>query len=70
VQHREAVTTSLVRQSLLATPATSLLPRAADYRDFYLQLTGINLRLCPHCGRGPLMRFVLPEPLPQPVDTS
>ena len=55
---------------LLATPTADLLPRAADYRDFYLQLTGINLRLCPQCGIGALIRLALPGPLPQLVDTS
>ena len=55
---------------LLATPTADLLPRAADYRDFYLQLTGINLRLCPRCGIGVLIRLALPGPLPQLVDTS
>jgi hypothetical protein len=55
---------------LLATPTADLLPRATDYRDFYLQLTGINLRLCPRCGIGALIRLVLPRPLPQVVDTS
>jgi hypothetical protein len=54
---------------LLATPTADLLPRASDYRDFYLQLTGINLRLCPRCG-GALMRLTLSGPLPQVVDTS
>jgi hypothetical protein len=42
----------------------------ADYRDFYLQLTGINLRRCPRCGIGALIRLALPGPLPQLVDTS
>ena len=55
---------------LLAAPTADLLPRAADYRDFYLQLTGINLRLCPRCGIGALIRLALPGPLPQLVDTS
>jgi hypothetical protein len=55
---------------LLATPTADLLPRTTDYRDFYLQLTGINLRLCPQCGIGALIRLALPGPLPQVVDTS
>jgi hypothetical protein len=54
---------------LLATPAAHLLPRARDYRDFYLQLTGINLRLCPRCGRA-LIRLTFPRLLPSVVDTS
>ena len=59
-----------VCRRLLATPTADLLPRAHDYRDFYLQLTGINLRLCPQCGMGVLIRLALPGPLPQVVDTS
>ncbi len=55
---------------LLATPTADLLPRATDYRDFYFQLTGINLRLCPQCRIGVLIRLALPGPLPQVVDTS
>jgi hypothetical protein len=55
---------------LLATPSADLLPRATDYRDFYLELTGLNLRLCPRCGIGVLIRLALPGPLPQVVDTS
>jgi len=55
---------------LLATPTTDLLPRATDYRDFYRQLTGKDLRLCPRCGIGVLIRLALPGPLPQLVDTS
>jgi hypothetical protein len=55
---------------LLATPVADLLPRAGDYRDFYLQLTGINLRCCPRCGRSPLIRLVLARPLPEAMDTS
>ena len=55
---------------LLATPTADLLPRATDYRDFYLELAGLNLRLCPRCGIGVLIRLALPGPLPQVVDTS
>src|SRR6202158_3413048 len=32
---------------LLTAPSNDLLPRPADYRDFYLQLTGINLPSVP-----------------------
>jgi hypothetical protein len=38
-----------------------------------LALTGLDLRLCPRCGKGPVLRFPLgtvpPEP-PRPPDTS
>jgi hypothetical protein len=50
----------------------SIFPRfegASDYCDFYLQLTGVNPRLCPRCG-APLIRLLLPRPLPPVVDTS
>jgi hypothetical protein len=56
-------------RSLLATPATELLPHPGDYRDFYLQLTGRNLRLCPRCG-GTLFRLAVPAGPPEVVDTS
>jgi hypothetical protein len=55
---------------LLATPTAELLPRPTDYRDFYRQLTGINLRLCPRCGKGILFRLALPGPLPSVMNTS
>jgi len=32
--------------------------------DFYLQLTGINLRLCPRCRVGALIRLPLPSAWP------
>jgi hypothetical protein len=58
----------------LAAPASDLLPRAADYQDFYLALTGTDLRRCPQCGIGILIRlgWVGPAdtPLPECVDTS
>jgi hypothetical protein len=54
---------------LLNGPCHDLLPRPADYRDFYLALTGINLRRCPRCGT-PLLRIALPPPQPQFLDTS
>jgi hypothetical protein len=52
-------------------PAASDLP--ADYRDQHQMLTGVSLRICPHCHRGSM--FVV-EVIPrsgflQPVpDTS
>ena len=55
---------------LLTTAAADLLPRATDYRHFCRQLTGSQLRLCPRCGTGPLIRLAFPGPLPQLVDTS
>jgi hypothetical protein len=54
---------------LLSTPATELLPHPVDYRDYYFQLTGRNLRLCPRCG-GVLFRLLLPAWQPEVVDTS
>jgi hypothetical protein len=68
--HR-AVKLDLCRQ-LLATPCSELLPHPTDYRDFYAALTGSNLRRCPQCGIGTLLRRqLLPDgPLPLRVDTS
>lgn len=70
--HR-AAKLELCRRCLLA-PASDLLPRPADYRDFYLALTGRDLRRCPQCGIGILIRFRWLGPantaLPQYVDTS
>lgn len=56
-------------RSLMAPPIADLLPRPADYRLFYLALTGIDLRLCPRC-RTPLIRLPWPCLLPCPLDTS
>ena len=59
---------------LLLTPACALLPRPADHRDFYLALTGKDLRLCPRCKTGILIPIKLlgpvRAPLPNSVDTS
>jgi hypothetical protein len=33
-----------------------------DYRDFYAALTGKNLRLCPECGIGTMVRIELLPP--------
>jgi hypothetical protein len=55
----------LCRQ-LLAVPCSELLPRPADYRDFYAALTGRNLKRCPKCGIGTMIQIqVLPR-----LDTS
>jgi hypothetical protein len=48
----------LCRQ-LLAAPMADLLPCPTDYRDFYAALTGKNLRLCPECGLGTMIRIEL-----------
>ena len=53
---------------------TARAPR--DFRQVLLALTGLDLRLCPRCGKGPVLRFplgALPPELhraPQPPDTS
>ncbi len=63
----------LCRQ-LLAAPLTDLLPRPTDYRDFYAALTGQNLRLCPKCGIGTMVRIQILAPGQTPavvrMDTS
>jgi putative transposase len=43
----------------LAVPASDWLPRPANYRDFYLALTGRDPRRCPQCGTGILIRIGL-----------
>ena len=63
----------LCRQ-LLAAPLTDLLPRPTDYRDYYAALTGKNLRLCPQCGIGTMVRIQILAPGQAPLairmDTS
>jgi hypothetical protein len=51
----------LCRQKL-AAPLTDLLPVPQDYRDFYAALTGNNLRLCPECGIGTMIRIEILPP--------
>ncbi|MGC9951337.1 MAG: hypothetical protein ABSF64_33695 [Bryobacteraceae bacterium] len=46
-----------------------LLPVPADYRDFYAALTGANLRLCPECGIGAMLRMQL-APVSLRLDSS
>jgi hypothetical protein len=43
-------------------PLVDLLPVPKDYRDFYAALTGKNLRLCPECGLGTMVRIELLPP--------
>jgi hypothetical protein len=61
-------------RQLLAAPLSDLLPRPADYRDFYAALTGRNLRLCPQCGIGTMIRIEIlfpgHGPIPIRLDTS
>ena len=51
----------LCRQQL-AAPTADLLPVPKDYRDFYAALTGKNLRLCPECGVGTMVRIEILPP--------
>jgi hypothetical protein len=64
---------ALCRQ-LLAAPLAGLLPRPADYRDFYQALTHQSLRICPHCGIGAMLIIqILPPcrwPASPPLDSS
>ena len=62
---RRAANLALCR-SLLSSPAVELLPRTKDYRDFYHELSGKNLRVCPKCGTGQLIRLGVSAP----VDSS
>jgi hypothetical protein len=58
--HR-AAKLQLFRQEL-AAPTADLLPVPQDYRDFYAALTGKNLRLCPECGIGTMIRIEILPP--------
>jgi hypothetical protein len=58
--HRKAKL-ELCRQQL-AAPLADLLPVPQDYRDFYAALTGKNLRLCPECGMGTMIRIEILPP--------
>ena len=51
----------LCRQQL-AAPTADLLPVPKDYRDFYAALTAKNLRLCPECGIGTMIRIEILPP--------
>ena len=59
---------------LLATACSLLLPQPADCRDFWVAVTSTNLRLCPQCGVGILIRMqVFPSchgPVPLRLDSS
>jgi hypothetical protein len=58
---------------LLATACTDLLPCPTDCRDLLVALTASNLRLCPQCGIGILIRiqlFPCHGPAPLRLDTS
>jgi Putative transposase/Transposase zinc-binding domain len=71
--HHRAAKLELCRRCL-AAPASDLLPPPADYRDFYLALTGRDPRRCPQCRTGILIRLGFLGPadvlLPESVDTS
>jgi hypothetical protein len=67
--HRKAKL-QLCRQQL-AAPLADLLPVPQDYRDFYAALTGKNLRRCPECGIGTMVRIeILPPCRCLRMDTS
>ena len=48
---------------LLSSPAVELLPKPKDYRDYYLALSGKDLRKCPKCGTGTMVRLVVNAPV-------
>jgi hypothetical protein len=58
----------------LAAPLADLLPVPKHYRDFYAALTGKNLRSCPECGIGTMLRTELLPSCPgwraTPMDSS
>jgi len=58
---------------LLDAPASALLPKPADYREFYEALTGCSLKRCPVCGAGEMIRVSSTLPVRRarpPPDTS
>jgi Putative transposase/Transposase zinc-binding domain len=61
-------------RKLLASPVSDLLPRPADYRDFYQALTHQSLHICPQCGIGAMFIIqILPPfrwPASPPLDSS
>ena len=46
------------RQQLMA-PIVELLPEPKDYRDFFQALCGRDLRRCPWCGAGTMIRILV-----------
>lgn len=55
---------------VVPTPAAAA---AADWRELFLRLTGIDFGRCPTCGQGTLVRFPLADfagPAPPLLDTS
>jgi len=64
--YHRAAKLKLCRQ-LPAAPLTDVLPRPTDYRDFYVALTGKNLRRCPQCGIGTMVRIQILGPGQAPV---
>jgi len=56
---------------LSAIPHSDLLPRPADFPVMDAAPTNVTRRLCPQCGIGILVRFLVPPPWRNPVpDTS
>src|SRR5579883_440518 len=51
-----------VCRQLLAAPWADLLPRPADYRDFYQALTQQSLRSCPQCRVGVMLHLQILPP--------
>jgi hypothetical protein len=51
----------------LATPASDLLPRPIDSRQFSVLLTAHNRRRCPKCGVGTMIRIEICSPCHGPV---
>jgi hypothetical protein len=56
LSNRQRKTELLHCRLLLAAPASALLPRPVDYREFYERLTGCSLKHCPVCGKGEMIR--------------
>jgi len=57
----------IARQLLNPLPSPKPQHECASDRDWmerFLRLTGVDLRVCPSCQRGRLIRFKIPRPLP------
>jgi hypothetical protein len=56
LSNRQRKTNLALCRDLLTAPALELLPKPADYREFYEALTGCSLKRCPVCAKGEMIR--------------
>jgi hypothetical protein len=62
LSNRQRRTQVALCRRLLALPCADLLPSPADFRDLYQALTGQDLRRCPRCGSGIMVRIEILQP--------